>query len=73
MSVHPTYTYTCPCNSAKSHRLVFDGGQNGQFVVELCHECYSVEDKKFLISEERIDNNSTSKSNHKAKSKGGFS
>ncbi len=48
-------TYTCTDNFAKTHRLIFDGGQQGQFILELCDRCYPKEDKQFLITEERIN------------------
>ncbi len=55
-------TFVCPCSSEKSHRLIFDGGSTGQYVVEFCKRCYQKEDKRFLISEEIVVNKSNIKS-----------
>lgn len=48
-------TFECKCIAVKSHRLVFDGGSSGKYVAKLCHECYGLEDKRFLISEIHVD------------------
>jgi len=43
------------CNhSPKKFKLNFDGGVLGHYSLELCNSCYVAQDKKFLISEERL-------------------
>lgn len=44
----------CMCSRSKKHRLVFDGGESGNYTILLCDNCYSKEDKQFLISEELL-------------------
>ncbi|MGI0008521.1 MAG: hypothetical protein ACRD92_02765 [Nitrosopumilaceae archaeon] len=46
--------FQCKCQKPKMSRLTFDGGSSGQYVVEICQECYKDDDKKFLVSEERL-------------------
>ena len=41
----------CTCLQPKKHYLVFDGGKSGNYTIFLCSDCYSKEDKQFLISE----------------------
>lgn len=45
-------TYRCSDNTPKTHRLTFDGGSDGNYVVEICKDCYQKQKKKFLISEQ---------------------
>jgi len=47
--------FSCKSDEKKSHKLVFDGGILGNYVVSLCHSCYLSQDKKFMISEEKIN------------------
>lgn len=44
----------CMCSRPKEHHLVFDGGESGHYTVLLCADCYSKDDKQFLISEELL-------------------
>jgi len=44
----------CMCNIPKKHRLIFDGEKQGQYSISLCENCYSKEDRQFLIHEEVI-------------------
>ncbi len=46
--------HRCRDNLPKKHRLVFDGGPTGEYILELCKVCYYEEDKRFLIREEPI-------------------
>jgi len=46
-------THSCP-HRTKKFKLVFDGGVLGNYTVSLCHSCYLSQDKKFMISEEKI-------------------
>lgn len=46
--------FRCRCDNTKEHKLVFDGGSVGNYIVELCKKCYRLQNKQFLISEERI-------------------
>lgn len=46
--------FSCSCKTKKTHKLVFDGGVLGNYTVSLCHPCYLSQDKKFMISEEKI-------------------
>ena len=45
----------CLCSSPKKYRLTFDGGDSGNYIISLCKECYSKEDKQFLILEELVE------------------
>lgn len=47
-------SFECKCDDSKTYRLVFDGGQSGPYKVDLCNNCYKLEDKQFLLSEEII-------------------
>lgn len=47
-------TRECVCIQEKIHRVIFDGGSSGFYTVDLCENCYSKEDRKFLISEEKL-------------------
>jgi len=47
-------TFYCNCNFKKKYKLVFDGGLLGEYTLSLCHSCYLSQDKKFMISEEKI-------------------
>ena len=43
------------CNhSQKKFKLTFDGGLVGEYSLEMCQSCHDIQDKKFLISEERL-------------------
>lgn len=42
-------------HSPQKFKLTFDGGQVGQYFLELCNSCYAKQDKKFLIKEEVIN------------------
>lgn len=44
----------CICSRPKKHRLIFDGGVSGNYTLFFCIDCYSKEDKQFLISEEKL-------------------
>lgn len=46
--------FECKCNDGKTHRLTFDGGQSGPYKVDLCHNCYKIEDKQFMVSESEV-------------------
>ena len=46
--------FSCQCDRKKTHKLIFDGGVLGNYTVFQCHSCYLSQDKKFLISEEKI-------------------
>jgi len=47
-------SFGCSCKRVKEYKLLFDGGSSGKYVVNLCVDCYDEEDKRFLISEERL-------------------
>lgn len=44
----------CECSSIKNHKVTFDGGSTGNYVIEMCQTCYDNDDKRFIISEERL-------------------
>ncbi|WP_160289401.1 hypothetical protein [Nitrosopumilus adriaticus] len=44
----------CMCIAPKKHRLIFDGGEQGQYSISLCEKCNSEEDRQFLIYEEAM-------------------
>ena len=46
--------FACKCQNSKKFKLTLDGGSTGQYVLELCKQCYEHEDKRFLISEEML-------------------
>jgi len=44
------------CNhSQKKFKLTFDAGLVGEYSLELCASCHDIQDKKFLIKEEIIN------------------
>lgn len=43
--------FRCRCKVFKTNRLIFDGGSEGNYTIELCPKCYERQDKKFLIQE----------------------
>ena len=47
--------YVCKCTSKKEFNLTFDGGSTGKYVIFLCERCYRTVDRRFLISEERLN------------------
>lgn len=47
-------SFRCPCKSKKEYRLNLDGGVIGQYSLDLCLSCYFKQNKKFLISEEKV-------------------
>jgi len=49
----PEQSVSC-YHSPKKFKLVFDGGVLGNYTVSLCHLCNLSQDKKFMISEEKI-------------------
>lgn len=51
MTISP---FSCICNKEKTHKLIFDGGVLGNYTINLCNSCYLSQDKKFMISEEKI-------------------
>ena len=46
--------FSCKCKFPRKYRLTFDGGSSGNYSIELCESCYWNEDKKYLISEEKL-------------------
>ncbi|MBS3923498.1 MAG: hypothetical protein KGZ37_10185 [Nitrosarchaeum sp.] len=46
--------YECSCNDKKKIKVVYDGGFDEKFAVEYCDVCYEQEDKRFMISMERL-------------------
>lgn len=46
--------FTCCCPKPKKHGLTIDGGISGNYQLELCSSCYSKEDKKFVIKEDKL-------------------
>ena len=51
MTISP---FSCICKKKKTHKLVFDGGVLGNYTINLCSSCYLTQDKKFMITEEKI-------------------
>jgi len=49
-----TSEYECICKDKKKYRLVFHGGDSGNYFVEYCQNCYDSDDKEFMISEEGL-------------------
>lgn len=45
----------CKCTEEKKHRLVFDGGSKGQYMIDMCDRCDLKEDKEFLIHSQTIE------------------
>jgi len=41
----------CACKGPKTHKLIFDGGDFGDYSISVCEICNSEMDKKFLIEE----------------------
>lgn len=46
--------YRCSDDREKVHKLVYDGGQTGNYTLELCETCYRDRPKKFLVLEEKM-------------------
>lgn len=46
--------YECDCDNQKTIKVVYDGGFDEKFVAEYCEKCYEQEDKKFMISMEKV-------------------
>ena len=44
----------CECLEDKKFRVVFDGDDTGNYIVEFCQRCYDQEDKQYIISMEVI-------------------
>ena len=53
-SPHHKLTYECECDIEKKFRLTFDGGDNENYFVEYCQNCYDSDDKQFMISEAEL-------------------
>jgi len=49
-----TPIFQCKDKRKKHHRLKYDGGSSGSYVVELCVKCRKLEDSEFLIEEKSI-------------------
>ena len=50
----------CECVGSKNHRVTFSGGKNtGNYIVEMCQECYDADDKRFIVSEETTTDESS--------------
>ena len=49
-------TRECICPHEKTHRITFDGGNSGFYIVDFCENCYLQEDKKWMIKVEVIQN-----------------
>ena len=49
-----TLAYVCNCATKKVHRLLFDGGKTGNYIIELCLKCYQSIDRRFLLNEEIV-------------------
>ena len=53
--MHPdSALFECRCGNPKIHKLTFDGGSSGDYILELCDDCYVFQNKEFLIDEEDI-------------------
>jgi hypothetical protein len=46
--------FECECIEDKRYRLIFDGGDSGQYAVEYCLKCFDSDDKLFMISKEEL-------------------
>lgn len=46
--------FACKCEELRVIRILFDGGDHGNYTIEYCQKCYDSDDKQFLISEERF-------------------
>lgn len=51
MSISPI---SCRCKNKKTHKQIFDGGILGNYIINLCDSCYLSQNKKFMITEEKI-------------------
>lgn len=49
-----TTEYECNCTEEKKFRVVFDGGESGNYIVEYCQKCYDADDRQFMISGEGL-------------------
>lgn len=55
----PATIFCCRCSRKKQYRLLLDGGSTGNYAVELCARCYDLEDQKFVISKETLEDKET--------------
>ncbi|MDF2426048.1 MAG: hypothetical protein OPY08_06415 [Nitrosopumilus sp.] len=46
--------YECECLDDKKFRVLFDGGDSVNYVVEYCEKCFGQDDKQFMVSMERL-------------------
>lgn len=46
--------FQCKCKETKTNQMIFDGGSTGAYSIVLCSQCYTKQDKKFLLSEKII-------------------
>jgi hypothetical protein len=54
-AVLQTDYYECKCSEDKKYRVVFDGANTGQYVVEYCQNCFDQDDKQHMISMEGLE------------------
>lgn len=52
--VKPECIFECECLENKRYRLIFDGGDSGNYIVEYCQKCYDQDDKQYVISTEEL-------------------
>lgn len=52
---NPETIFECLCIHPKKYRVIFDGGQTGQYSVEMCENCFEKDDKKYSISIEKLE------------------
>ena len=53
-------TFSC-IHSPKTRILTFDGGLGEVYCLEICHNCYKIQNKKFVIKEEIISSKRSSR------------
>lgn len=47
--------FECECSERKIYRLKFEDRTSGNYIVNYCENCYDLDDKKFLIGMEKIE------------------
>jgi len=48
----------CVCSLPKVCRRIYDSGRLGFYAVDLCENCIRIDNKEFLVTEERLEGNS---------------
>ena len=45
-------TFECECTTTKNHKVTFDGATSGNYIVEMCEQCFKADDGRFILLHE---------------------